>query len=44
MVSFAKALNEEQTKSMAKYLSTLKTIIPDKRYEIGYSTHGDGDS
>lgn len=44
MVSFAKALDENETKAMAKYLSNLKTVIPEERYEIEYTTVGDGGS
>ena len=33
MVSFAKSLDENQTIEMAKYLSTLKKVIPKERYE-----------
>ena len=44
MVSFAKALDENQTKAMAKYLSNLKTKVDDERYEIEYNRAGDGGS
>ena len=44
MISFAKSLNEEQTKEMAKYLSNLKTIVDDNRYDIEYEPAGDGGS
>ncbi|NOR55650.1 MAG: c-type cytochrome [Sulfurovum sp.] len=44
MISFAQALDENETKAMAKYLTNLKTIIPDDRYDIEYSTVGDGGS
>ncbi len=44
MVSFAKALDENQTIQMAKYLSNLKTYIPKERYEIEYDPAGDGGS
>ena len=44
MISFAKSLDENETKAMAKYLSNLKTIIPDDRYDIEYTTAGDGGS
>lgn len=44
MVSFAKALDANQTIEMAKYLSELKTTINKDRYEIEYSTAGDGGS
>ena len=33
MISFAKALDENQTKAMAKYLSGLKKHEPEERYE-----------
>ncbi len=44
MISFAKSLDENQTKAMAKYLSNLKTVIDDNRYDIEYSQAGDGGS
>lgn len=44
MISFAKALDENQTIEMSRYLSTLKTIIPDDRYDEAYDPHGDGGS
>lgn len=44
MISFAKALDANQTKQMAKYLSTLKTIIPRERYDEEYDPAGDGGS
>ncbi len=44
MVSFAKALDENQTIQMAKYLSNLKTKVDDERYEIEYDPAGDGGS
>jgi len=44
MISFAKALDENQTIQMAKYLSTLKTTINEDRYEIEYDSAGDGGS
>lgn len=44
MISFAKALDENETKEMAKYLSNLKTKIADDRYEIEYEPAGDGGS
>jgi len=44
MISFAKALDENQTIEMAKYLSKLKTLIPDDRYDIEYEPAGDGGS
>lgn len=44
MISFAKSLTPEQTVLMAKYLSKLKTVIPEERYEIEYTVEGDGGS
>lgn len=44
MVSFAKALDENQTKAMAKYLSNLKTKVDEDRYDIEYDPAGDGGS
>ncbi len=44
MISFAKALDENETKEMAKYLSNLKTKVEDGRYEIEYEPAGDGGS
>ena len=44
MISFAKALDENQTKEMAKYLSNLKTNTDDERYDIEYDPAGDGGS
>jgi len=44
MISFAKALDENQTIEMAKYLSNLKTKVDDERYEIEYTPAGDGGS
>ena len=44
MISFAKALDENQTKAMAKYLSNLKTNTDAERYEIEYDPAGDGGS
>lgn len=44
MISFAKALDENETKAMAKYLSNLKTNVNDERYEIEYEPAGDGGS
>lgn len=44
MVSFAKALDENQTVQMAKYLANLKTKVNEDRYEIEYSPEGDGGS
>ncbi len=45
MVSFAKSLDENQTIEMAKYLSTLKKVIPKERYDLDDSDYtGDGSS
>lgn len=44
MISFAKSLDANQTKIMAKYLANLKTVIPEERYEIEFTTEGDGGS
>lgn len=44
MISFAKALDENQTIQMAKYLSNLQTKIDDDRYDIEYEPSGDGGS
>ena len=44
MISFAKALDTNQTIEMAQYLSKLETKVPDERYEIEYEPSGDGGS
>jgi cytochrome c553 len=44
MISFAKALDDNQTIEMAKYLSNLKTIIDEDRYDEEYDPAGDGGS
>jgi len=44
MISFAQALDENQTVQMAKYLANLKTHINKDRYEIEYEPAGDGGS
>jgi len=44
MISFAKSLDENQTVQMAKYLSTLKTVINKDRYDEEYDPAGDGGS
>lgn len=44
MISFAKSLDENQTIQMAKYLSTLKTVIAEDRYDEEYDPGGDGGS
>ena len=42
MISFAKALDENQTIEMAKYLSNLETKVDDNRYDIEFDPAGDG--
>lgn len=44
MISLAKALDANQTIEMAKYLSNMKTVIDDNRYDIEYEPSGDGGS
>lgn len=44
MVSFAKAMDENQTVQMAKYLSNLKTKVHEERYTIEFDPAGDGGS
>jgi len=45
MISFAKSLDENQTIEMAKYLSKLKKVIPEERYENdSFDNTGDGSS
>jgi len=44
MISFAKALDSNQTIQMAKYLSELKTIVDDDRYDEEYDPNSDGGS
>ena len=45
MISFAKSLDENQTSEMAKYLSTMKKVIPKERYEHdSFDNTGDGSS
>ena len=44
MISFAKALDENQTIQMAKYLSSLKTSKDEEKYTIEYDPAGDGGS
>jgi len=44
MISFAKALDKNQTIQMAKYLSTLKTVVSDDRYDEEYDPNDDGGS
>jgi len=44
MISFAKSLDENQTKQMAHYLSNLKTTISEDRYDEEYDPNDDGGS
>jgi len=44
MISFAKSLDKNQTIKMAKYLSDLKTVISEDRYDEEYDPAGDGGS
>ena len=44
MISFAKSLDDRQTKEMAKYLSQLKTKIDENRYDEEYDPNDDGGS
>lgn len=44
MISFAQSLTPEQKRLMAKYLANLETKIPKERYELEFSTAGDGGS
>ena len=44
MISFAQALDENQTVEMAKYLSTLERNDNDERYDEEYDPNGDGNS
>ena len=45
MISFAKSLDENQTMEMAKYLSSMKKVIPKERYELdNFDNTGDGSS
>lgn len=44
MISFAKSLDENQTKQMAHYLSNLKTTVSEDRYDEEYDPAGDGGS
>ena len=41
MISFAKSLDDNQTKMMAKYLSHLKKVKPKEVYEDDYSNEND---
>jgi cytochrome c553 len=45
MISFAQALSDEQIEQMASWLSQLKKVEPDERYELEYYDNtGDGAS
>ena len=44
MISFAKALDKDQTIAMAKYLAQLKTTVNKDRYDIEFDAAGDGGS
>jgi hypothetical protein len=44
MISFAKALDEDEIISMSKYLSELKTVVDKNRYDLEFDTAGDGGS
>ncbi|SFV60627.1 cytochrome c, class I [hydrothermal vent metagenome] len=44
MISFAKALSDEDIVIMAKYLSTIKPNKDIERYELEYDSSGDGGS
>jgi len=44
MISFAKALDKNQTIQMAKYLSTLQTKVDNNRYDEEYDPNDDGGS
>jgi len=44
MISFAKSLDENQTKQMAHYLSNLKTTVDEDRYDEEYDPNDDGGS
>ncbi|HHO65131.1 MAG TPA: c-type cytochrome [Epsilonproteobacteria bacterium] len=45
MISFARSLDENQTAEMAKYLSTMKRVIPKETYELDSDDNtGDGSS
>ena len=44
MISFARALDENQTIEMAKYLSTLERNDDDERYDEEYDPTSDGSS
>ena len=43
MISFAKSLDENQTKAMARYLSIIRTSYENRDY-INYGEHADGGS
>ena len=42
MVSFAKSLDDNQTRLMAAYLANIQKQIPTERYQIDLSTTGGG--
>jgi len=44
MISFAKSLDKNQTIQMAQYLSTLKTVVAEDRYDEAYDPNDDGGS
>ena len=44
MISFAKAMDKNQTKEMARYLSNLKTTISEEKYMIDDDPAGHGGS
>lgn len=44
MISFAQALSDTQIKQMAHYLSTLKTVVDEDRYDEEYDPNDDGGS
>ena len=44
MVSFAQSMDENQTIQMANYLSNLKTVESEEKYELEFDQAGDGSS
>jgi len=44
MISFARTLDDNQTREMAKYLSTLKRVEQEEVYEPEFDNVGDGSS
>jgi cytochrome c553 len=44
MISFAKALDEDEIVDMAKYLARLETTVNKDRYDIEFDAAGDGGS